>query len=273
MSGINFAMSSIIAVLALSFVSVSHASDSDPALRADLERIAQKHIFFGHQSVGVNLLDGVKQLAISAGVPVQIDEVTLASGVKPAAIGHTFIARNGDPFQKIQSFEQAMGPQSTGLNVALMKFCYVDFNSDTDVKALFARYRAAVDALRTKNPGTTFVHVTAPLTVVYGGLKASLKKLFGQAPYGIMENMRREEYNTLLRQTYQGREPIFDLARVESTAPNGAAVSVEWKGSVVPVMNSAYTDDGGHLNTVGKLRAARELIALLAAIPDHSATR
>jgi hypothetical protein len=116
------------------------------------------------------------------------------------------------------------------------------------------------------------VHVTAPLTIVSGGLKASLKKLFGLAPYGIIENMRREEYNTLLRQTYQGREPIFDLARVESTALNGVAVSVEWKGSVVPVLDSVYTDDGGHLNTVGKLRAARELISVLASIPERPAT-
>jgi hypothetical protein len=272
MSGFQVVMSSIFAMLALGTASISHASDSDPTLRADLERIAQRRIFFGHQSVGVNLLDGVKQLAMTAGIPVQVVEVTSASGVKPATIGHAFIARNGDPFQKIQSFEQAMGLQTTGLDVALMKFCYVDINSGTDVKALFARYRASIDALRAKNPGTTFVHVTAPLTVVQGGFKAGLKQLLGRAPNGIMENMRREEYNTLLRQAYQGREQIFDLARIESTAPNGTAVSVEWKGSFVPVMDSAYTDDGGHLNTVGKLRAARELVSILASIPVQSAT-
>ena len=47
---------------------------------------------------------------------------------------------------------------------------------------------------------------------------------------------------------------------------------MEWKGSAVPVMNSAYTEDGGHLNDVGKLRAARELITVLASIPDRPAT-
>jgi hypothetical protein len=272
MSGINFVMGSIFAVLALGSASVSHASDSDPTLRADLERIAQRRIFFGHQSVGVNLLDGVKQLAMTAGVPVQVVEVTSASGVKPATLGHTFVASNGDPLKKLRSFEQAMGQQPTGLDIALVKFCFVDINKDTDVKDLFAHYHATIDDLRAKNPGTTFVHVTAPLTVVPGGLKASLKKLFGLVPYGIMENMRREEYNTLLRQAYQGREPIFDLARIESTAQNGTAVSAEWKGSVVPVLDSVYTDDGGHLNAVGKLRAARELISVLASIPERPAT-
>jgi hypothetical protein len=272
MSGIHFVLGTFFAMVALGSTAIAHATDVDANLRAELTQISQKRILFGHQSVGVNLLDGIKQLAMTAGVPVQVVEVTSASDAKSATIGHAFIARNGDPFQKIQSFEQAMGLQSTGLDVALMKFCYVDFNSDTNVKALFARYRAAIDALRAKNPGTTFVHVTTPLTVVPGGLKASLKRMLGRAPYGIIENMRREEYNTLLRQTYQGREPIFDLARVESTAPNGAAVSVEWKGSVVPVLDSVYTDDGGHLNTVGKLRAARELISVLASIPERPAT-
>ena len=141
----------------------------------------------------------------------------------------------------------------------------------TDVKALFARYRATIDDLRTKNPGTTFVHVTAPLTVVQGGVKENLKRLLGRAPYGTIENMRREEYNTLLRQAYREREPIFDLARVESTAPDGTVVTTEWKGSVAPAMAPAYTDDGGHLNAAGKLRAARELVSVLAAIPGRPA--
>jgi hypothetical protein len=272
MSGIHFVLGTFFAMVALGSTTIAHATDADANLRAELAQISQKRILFGHQSVGVNLLDGVKQLAMTAGVPIRITEVTSASEVKPATIGHTFVASNGDPLKKLRSFEQAMGQQPTGLDIALVKFCFVDINKDTDVKELFARYHTTIDDLRARNPGTTFVHVTAPLTVVYGGLKASLKKLIGLAPYGIMENMRREEYNTLMRQAYQGREPIFDLARVESTAQNGTTVSVEWKGSVVPVLDSAYTDDGGHLNTVGKLRAARELISVLASIPERPAT-
>ena len=49
-----------------------HAADS--ALRADLERIAHERVYFGHQSVGANLLEGVKQLADGAGVPLRIVE-------------------------------------------------------------------------------------------------------------------------------------------------------------------------------------------------------
>ncbi len=269
MSAIHAVMSTLFAVATLGTTVTAHATNGDATLRADLERIAQKRIFFGHQSVGVNLLDGVEQLAMKAGIPVRIVEIKSASDVMPATIGHTFVARNGDPFQKLQSFEHAMGSHSTGLDIAFVKFCFVDITQETDVKALFASYRNTISGLRAINPGTTFVHVTAPLTIVQGGLKASLKKLLGHPPYGMIENMRREEYNTLLRQAYQGQEPVFDLARIESTAPNGTAISVEWNGKKVPVMDPANTDDGGHLSAAGKQRAARELISVLASIPDR----
>ena len=265
------ATSFLLTVAAVSSATTSQAADIDSKLRTDLEKVAQKRIYFGHQSVGNNLLDGVRQLASQAGVPIRISESPSASGVPPAAFGHTPVARNGDPFQKLQSFEQAMGQQPAGLDVALVKFCYVDIVGNTDAKALFARYRATMDSLQAKHPGTTFVHVTAPLTIAQSGLKATIKNLVGRVPYGVVENQRREEYNALLRQTYQGREPIFDLARAESTAQDGAAVTVEWKGVASPAMIAAYTDDGGHLNAAGKLRAARELISVLASIPTKSA--
>lgn len=242
----------------------ARAAGADPRLHAELEHISQQRIFFGHQSVGMNLLDGLRQLAATAGVPVRIAEVPAASGVGPATFGHGFVAENGNPLKKIQNFERALGPQPARLDLALLKFCYLDFTADTDAKALFAHYRGMVERLRTRNPGTIFVHVTAPLTDVQGGPKALLKRLLGRAPYGTVENLRREEYNTLLRERYLGSEPVFDLARIESTAPDGTAVTVEWNGRVAPAMAPAYTDDGGHLNAAGKLRAARALVSVLA---------
>ena len=270
MLDIHVVTSALFAVVAAVTANVVHA-DVDESLRADFERIAQRRIFFGHQSVGVNLLDGVRQLSAMASVPIRVFETPAAKGVETNGLGHTFVARNGDPFQKLKSFEQAMGQQPTGLDIALVKFCFVDITADTDVKALFARYRATIDGLKTKNPGTTFVHITVPLTIMQKGLKGSLKKLIGRTPYGAIENIRREEYNELLRQAYRGREPLFDLARVESTAQDGTAVTGEWNGSVAPAMAPAYTDDGGHLNAAGRLRAARELVSILASIPNRPA--
>lgn len=265
MFGIRIVTSTLLAVVALGATAVAHSATEDTNLRAELRRIAQQRIFFGHQSVGVNLLEGIQQLSTMAGVPVRIIEVKTASDVKQAMIGQTFIAENGRPLQKLKSFEEDMGLKPAGLDIALMKFCFVDFTAETDAKALFASYRATIEGLKERNPGTTFVHVTAPLTSKQDGPKEFLKRLVGRS--GSAVNVRREEYNSLLRKTYQGREPIFDLARVESTAPDGTAVTVESSGIVAPAMAPVYTDDGGHLNSIGKLRAARELISVLAAIP------
>ncbi|TXT27352.1 MAG: hypothetical protein FD134_103 [Gallionellaceae bacterium] len=271
MFGTKFMTNTLLVLTAAIGSTNVQAADADANLRAELDRVAQRRIYFGHQSVGSNLLDGVKQLAEKAGVSIRVTEAPTAGEVPPATFGHTAVAKNGDPLLKLQSFEQAMGQQPAGLDIALVKFCYVDISADTDAKALFARYRATMDALHAKHPGTTLMHVTAPLTIAQGGLKAGLKKLLGRVPYGVAENRRREEFNALMRQAYQGKEPIFDLARIESTAPDGTTVTVDWEGTASPAMAAAYTDDGGHLNTAGKLRAARELVSALAAIPARPA--
>lgn len=271
MSAFQTVAGTLLAFATVGASAAAYAFEVDANLRADLQRIAQRKIFFGHRSVGRNLLDGVSQLSATAGVPVHMAETPNAGGVGAATFGHALVDRNGDPFLKIRSFEQAMGQQPTGLDIALVKFCYVDFSANTDAKALFARYQTTFNELKARNPGTAFVHVTAPLTTVQGGFKESLKRLLGRAPYGTLENIRREEYNILMREAYKGREPFFDIARIESTAPDGSAVSTEWKGSVAPAMFPAYTDDGGHLNETGRLRAARELVSILAAIPDQPA--
>jgi len=259
----------LLLVLAMSLTaSISAASTAtlapDFVLRADLQRVAAQRIYFGHQSVGANLLEGIRELAAQVGVPIQIAEVKSASDINRPLLGHGFVGENGDPIGKLSSFEQAMGSSANSLNVAIVKFCYVDFTPDTDVKALFASYRSTVNSIKARNPATTIIHITAPLTDVQVGPKAFVKRLFGRAPYGVLENLRRQEYNSLLRQTYQGREPIFDLAQIESTAPDGTASTVEWSGNKIPKLSAVYTDDGGHLNLRGRLHAARELISVLA---------
>ena len=244
----------------------------DAALRTDLRQIGTQRIFFAHQSVGMNLLDGLRQLSGAADVVIRIEPAVNAGSVPQQSLGHAFIAQNGKPLLKLGDFRRALESKPNAVDIALLKFCYLDFAMDTDVKALFEHYRETISALQKINPRTTFVHVTVPLTVPQAGVKGLVKRLLGIAPYGVRENVRREEYNALLRSTYAGREPLFDLARVEATAPDGRTSAVEWQGSVVPMLTPAYTDDSGHLNATGRVRAARELAAVLAAAGRARAT-
>jgi hypothetical protein len=253
---------------ALAAAGTARADAPDPKVRADLESLARRSVYFGHQSVGWNIIDGLKALSAREGVPLRIEEVKGRLEVPPGTFAHGPVAENGKPDMKLASFTSALGSGvPSPAEVAFMKFCYVDFNAGTDAASLFARYQSTLADLKARNPGTTFVHVTVPLTTAQGGWKAIVKRAMGKTPGGYAENARRQEFNDLMRRTYQGKEPLFDLAAVESTAPDGSRAEVEWEGKMVPVLFEGYTDDGGHLDKAGQLRAARELLAALARLP------
>ncbi len=235
--------------LVAGFCAMTHlVHAADPVLHASLQRVAHERVFFGHQSVGAQILQGVKALSAKEGVPIFIKD--------------ELVPENGDPLHKLAAFKASVGAGSR-YDVALVKFCYVDIDAATDAAALFDHYRQAINELRARNPRTVFVHATLPLTTVQSGPKAWVKRALGRSPYGTVENVKRDEYNRLLRATYAGREPIFDLARIESTAPDGTPVTVTWEGITAPAMSPAYTSDGGHLNALGRARAAREFVVVL----------
>jgi hypothetical protein len=262
------------ALLAVAVVAVGTGAapggGADPTARQDLESLARRAVFFGHQSVGMDVLRGLEQLAAREGVALRIVDVSPAPSAAPATLSHFFVGANASPVTKLEGFSRALSTISPASpDIAMVKFCYVDFEPTTDAAALFARYRATLAELQARNPRTRFVHVTAPLSTVQSGPKAWAKRLLGRSPYGLVENARREEFNGLLREAYAGKEPVFDLARVESTLPDGTRTTVSWQGRTLPVLAGPYTDDGGHLNEQGRLRAARELLSILAAVPPR----
>ncbi|MCM2333136.1 MAG: hypothetical protein NDI82_04220 [Anaeromyxobacteraceae bacterium] len=253
-------------VLAVGAV-VSLQARAEPAVKSGLQALSGRRVFFGHQSVGSNVLDGVRDLAALEGAALRVTEAR-ASGVPAGTLVHLPLAENGDPFRKLHSFVQAFASgEAAGADLALMKFCYVDVTASTDVAALFAAYQRTVAEVEARSPGTTVVHVTVPLQTVEGGLKAWLKGLLGRPIGGAEHNARREAYNDLLRAAYQGRAPLFDLALAESTRPDGSAETITWRGRPLRALVPAYTGDGGHLNEEGRRAAARALVAALAAAP------
>ena len=88
-------------------------------------------------------------------------------------------------------------------------------------------------------------------------------------PAGYEDNPRREQFNERLRREYSGREPLFDLASIESTTALGVRQEARFKGVGGPALLPAYTTDGGHLNEMGRRRAAEELVVLLAELPSR----
>lgn len=228
-----------------------------------LDRVAQRRIFFGHQSVGGNIMQGLGDLA---GGKLTLVEGRSAEALTKPAFVHALVGRNEAPLTKVADFEKALDELGGRAEIAFFKFCYIDFTASTDVEALFAEYTAALTRLRAKYPQTTFVHVTVPLTTVQGGAKAWVKKLLGNQPWGAKENEVRHRYNELLRTRLAG-QPLFDLAALESTRADGTLERFELGGTQVPALVAAYSDDGQHLNATGRVRVAAALVSFLAKLP------
>ncbi|MFY3745942.1 hypothetical protein ACOQFB_18670 [Anaeromyxobacter sp. Red801] len=266
------AVHALLGLAALLAATVAARARAEPGDRRDLQALAERRVFFGHQSVGENVIEGLQALAAQEGVPLRVVEAR-APGVAAGTFAHEVVAENGDPLRKLRSFAAALGPggEGAGAEVALLKFCYVDIRADTDVAALFAAYRKTIGELQAANPATTFVHVTAPLQTVEDGVRGWAKELLGKPRWGTQHNARREEFNALMRREYGGNAPLFDLARVESTRPDGSVETSAWQGGAVPALVPAYTDDGGHLNAEGRARAARALAAVIASVPRQPA--
>ena len=243
---------------------------SPPDAAADaaaLRRVASKRIFFGHQSVGANILDGVRELASEApdaGLVV-VNSLTPETIAAPALI-EASLGENGNPASKVNAFAAIVdrGPGEAG-GIALVKFCYLDMRPESDPVRLFDDYRARMESLGKQYPALTLVHVTMPLTTAESGPRHLVKQLLGRTTAADL-NAKREAYNARLRATYAGKAPVFDLARLESIGRNGRPATVRHRDATVPTLAPEWTDDGGHLNAAGRRMVAREFIALLAGL-------
>ncbi len=78
--------------------------------------------------------------------------------------------------------------------------------------------------------------------------------------------IKKCEYNELVKKEYKGKEPIFDIAEIESTNPDGTINSFTRNGQSYYSMASLYTDDGGHLNKTGRRKVAEQLLLLLVSL-------
>jgi hypothetical protein len=238
----------------------------DPRLVGELEQLGRMRIFFAHRSVGADLMDGVRTIAAENDAPLIVREV---DGEMPeGGFGHAMLAAaNGDPASKLHDFERMVcGGIGDVADIAMFKFCYADFSAQTDATWLFRAYERTIRVLRNAFPDLRFVHVTAPLTTARAGsgARAAVDALRRRTPQGLIENSRREEFNDLVRRTYSGQEPVFDLALAESTAESGAQESHDLHGRPIASLVPGYTNDGGHLNVLGRARIARQLVSAIA---------
>lgn len=241
----------------------------DAELDAALALVARRTIVFGHQSVGAGIVEGLGRQARARSAPLRIVEARAGAPLERGTLAHAYLAQNGDPLGKLAAFEALLAAtESAPPDVAIFKLCWADFVPGTDVDQLFAAYQATFDRLARRFPGTAFLHVTTPLTTVQGGPRAMLKRLLGKAPYGELENARREAFNDLLRARPPGGA-LLDLARLEAEEPRGGLATHPAGGKAVLALAATNTDDGGHLNPAAQDRVARAMVLAIARLSSR----
>lgn len=242
--------------------SAAPAFDFAQVTSAQWQALGRRKIWFGHQSVGGNIVDGIQAvLAARPDIPVRIADLTALDSSSGPGLYHARIGRNGDPASKADVFARVT--DSAHPQVAMLKFCYVDITRDTDPEALFADYQHRITALRARHLDLVVVHMTLPLTRAENWKGMLVSRLKGRTTDREL-NVIRNRYNRLLLAAYAGREPVFDVARLESTHPGGTREVFSRDGDTWYAMVPAFTDDGSHLNETGRRRVAEAFLALLA---------
>jgi hypothetical protein len=232
----------------------------------DLRSLMTTRIFFGHQSVGQNIIDGIGELLSRHGLAT--DYIVDHDPPEPADRGflwHRPVGRNTQPISKCEDFAHILTqPPTRHVDFALFKFCYIDINEHTDITNLFNAYRQHMEQLKIRRPDIHFIHTTVPLRDNANGPGVWIREMLGRPNRSKLANINRNRFNRLLAEQY-GHESVFDLAASESGYPDGRRSSFTYKNrDIYYCLANKYTNDGGHLNAAGRLKVAEDFIRYLA---------
>ncbi len=232
--------------------------------------IVKKTIYFGHMSVGNNILAGVEEIINQEdfGVNLKLNHIKNSKQIDSIGFYHSNIGRNGDPFSKITAFKEFIINDSVGqkVDIAFFKFCYVDNKKDINVNDVINEYVNTINQIKKKYPKLKIIHFTCPLkthSIKGRTILSKFKRLAKRLLLGDIDNVRRNEYNSLLREKYSAENSIFDLAKFESINEDGIESTFSYKGKKYSSMQTFISNDGGHLNKQGQILIAKKLLEFL----------
>ncbi len=227
---------------------IGHSQTDASALsQAQLDAARLLDVYFQHASVGGNIMDGLADLALSDSSRYSYD-TTGTPSVSWYSANDGWAENNiGNPglTEKVDAMVQNMTNQdlAASLDVAMMKFCYID-NGGT-----------AQDAFDYYSNGMTYLEQRYPSTIVF---------VWWTMPIEESGEQRKDDYNEMIRDfcISSGRY-LFDLADIECHTVSGNPLR---DSNGYEYMDDSYSDDGGHLNTLGASRVAQAWWNLMAAI-------
>jgi len=234
--------------------------------------LAGKKIYFGHQSVGLNIINGISEIMRDLpNIKLNLQETNQPESFNQPIFAHSQVGKNLNPISKCDDFKRVMeNGVGDKADLAFFKFCYVDINKDTDVDSVFRYYVQTISYLKEKYPKVIFIHFTVPLTVVPNDSIPKIIKLFKTNSQVELNNVRRNDFNKLLKEKFDKEGLVFDLARYESTDINGNEKFFEIQGNKYPSLLPEYSYDGGHLNEVGKVIITKYFLTFLTRVVNNN---
>lgn len=227
--------------------------DLTPSLSQEaLDEIGQQRWFFAHASVGANMVGGMRVLNLfnpseyllvgtNAGIAVPPPSTT-----QPGLIYESYRGNPGwaDKFTEFEESVRDLGWRSPAVDVVMNKLCFEDDQADASV------YLASMETLEAEFPGTVFIYTTMPLRA-----------------QPVQENVRAGAYNETVRDFCSAKgKLLFDVADIEAHDPAGNEIVFDMDGADHQMMYTAYTDDGGHLNELGRERMSLGWYAVAATL-------
>lgn len=232
-------------------------------------------VFFGHQSVGEDILNGLHDLLSAPGSP-SLSIVSVANPNGPVGLPergyllHAKVGINTRPETKCADFARLLEQYRDKVDVAVLKYCFVDVRRSSDPEALVEAYHTELETLQKKFPSVVIIPATVPLMVSSDRpdwkrkqLEVDLRRRIGFFAGNDADNIRRAAFNDRLREIYRGKL-LFDIAALESTYPDGKRAGFRKGSLIVPSLIPEYSRDGGHLNEAGRKAVASGFVKILA---------
>lgn len=243
--------------------------EGDPSRRASRwSAISERTVYFGHQSVGSSVCAGVQGLANDYALPLRLVQTREPETVTGPAFVHFLAGQHRDYASKNAAVLRLLESESRARNpVVLLKYCYGDITYPGEYNLLFDAYRDTVEAIQFEHPDVTLVHATIPLTTVENGFKARTKVYLGRRSRHDAA-IARHRYNELVRAEFGLSEPMFDVARIQSTEPDGTVAGFTVGGSMIETLAPANTLDGTSLNAQCSRVAAEALLDVVADVVE-----
>lgn len=235
------------------------------------QKLSQKKLYFGHQSVGNNIVDGITRiLETNDSIKLNIRKSNDVQTFNVPVFAHSEIGKNEDIDSKFADFSQHI-QKGIGdkVDIAFLKLCFWDVRRKTNVNEVFNNYKKTITDLQKQYPKTVFVHLTVPLMSHSKGIVSQIKRMI-KPNNNDLDNIKRNELNSLIVKEYGEKGPLFDIALIESTLPDGRRAVFSKDGKNYYYLPDEYTNDGGHLNEQARKYVAEQLLITLARLENRN---